>query len=61
MLSFWYQEIIGGAVFALGLVLVWRGGELGLERAGRRRLVVLVGGLVALAALQFALQWAAMR
>ncbi|MDQ7008327.1 MAG: hypothetical protein Q9Q40_13990 [Acidobacteriota bacterium] len=61
MLSFWYQEIVGGAIFVLGLALAWRGGELGLNRAGRGRLAVLLGGLLALAALQGAFEWAAAR
>jgi len=61
MLSFLYQEAVGGAVFAAGLILAWRAGELGLRGRGGRRLAVLVGGFLLLAALQGTLQWMATR
>lgn len=59
MLSYLYQELVGGAIFLIGLWLVWRGGELGRTRRGWRLLAGLVGGLLLLALLQGVIQWAA--
>ncbi len=61
MLSFAYQEAVGGAVFVLGLILAWRAGEVGLRGRGARRLGVLVGGFLLLAGCQGLLQWLATR
>jgi len=61
MLSFAYQETVGGAVFLLGLILAWRAGEVGPRGRGAWRLGVLVGGFLLLAACQGALQWLATR
>ena len=59
MLSFGYQYFVGGLVFALGLLLVWRGGELGLRGRGMRAFLGLVAGLGLLALLQGIFQWLA--
>jgi hypothetical protein len=62
MLSFVYQELVGGAVFFVGLWLAWKSGELGGDaRRGRRRAAALVAGLLLLALLQGSLQWFATR
>ncbi len=61
MLPFLYQEAVGGAVFALGLALAWRAGEVGVRGRGARRLAVLLGGFLLLAAGQGLLQWLATR
>ena len=61
MLSFAYQYLVGGLVFALGLVLVWRGGELGARGRGAKALFGLIAGLGLLALLQGLFQWLAMR
>ena len=60
MLSFLYQEIVGGFVFLTGLWLVRYCGELGVARRGGRRLGMLLAGFALLALLQGALQWAAL-
>ncbi len=51
--AYLYQYLVGGTVFAAGMIVAWRTGQLGL-RAGRprRRLLVLLGGLVFFATLQ---------
>lgn len=59
MLSFLYQEIVGGCVFLGGLWLVRHCGELGMEGRRGRRLGLLLAGFALLALLQGALQWAA--
>lgn len=59
MLSFGYQYLVGGLVFAFGLLLVWRGGELGLRGRGGRAFFGLVAGLALLALLQGIFQWLA--
>jgi hypothetical protein len=61
MLPFVYQELVGGAVFLLGLWLVWSSGELGWRARCGRRLAVLLCGLALLALLQGTLQWLATR
>ncbi len=53
MTPFLYQYLVGGAVFAGGLVLTWRAGTLGPTRRARlRRALALTGGLLLTAALQ---------
>jgi hypothetical protein len=56
MVSFLYQELVGGAVFLLGMFLVWRSTELGWSGRRGRRVWALVGGLLLLALIQGALQ-----
>jgi hypothetical protein len=58
VLSFAYQYLVGGLVFALGLWLVLGSGELGLRGRRGARLAILLIGLAALALLQGLLQWA---
>jgi hypothetical protein len=58
VLSFAYQYLVGGLVFALGLWLVLGSDELGLRGRRGARLAVLLIGLAALALLQGLLQWA---
>ena len=54
--SYLYQYLVGGLVFAVGLGVAWRSGQVGLEAGPlRRRLLALVGGLLFFAALQGAL------
>jgi hypothetical protein len=46
-LSFWYQYLVGGLIFLVGLVFTIRQGESGLKSsAARKNLVLLVGGLL---------------
>ena len=46
-LSFWYQYLIGGLVFLLGLLMVVRQGEAGFSsRRARKNLLILVGGML---------------
>jgi hypothetical protein len=59
MLSFLYQEAVGGAVFLIGLWLAFRSGELGWKGGPGKRTALLVAGLVFLALIQGLLQWAA--
>ncbi len=56
--SYLYQYAVGGLVFAAGVALAWRAGQLGWT-AGRprRRLLTLLGGLAFFAALHGALVW----
>ena len=61
VISFWYQELVGGAVFLVGLLVAWRGGELGLGGRRGRRVALLLAGFGLLALLQGLLQWAATR
>lgn len=61
MTSYLYQELVGGAVFLVGMWLVWRSAELGWSGRRGKRVLALVGGLLALALLQGALQWLAVR
>jgi hypothetical protein len=61
MVSFLYQELVGGAVFVLGLILVWRSSELGWVGRRGRRVAALVGGLLLLALIQGLLQALALR
>ena len=54
--SYLYQYLVGGLVFLIGVAVAWRTGQLGWAPGrARRRLLVLVGGLVFFAALQGAL------
>jgi hypothetical protein len=56
MESYLYQYGVGGLVFAAGIALGVRAGQLGwADRRPRRRLLALVAGLVYFAALQGAL------
>ena len=55
MLGFIYQYTVMWAVFALGLFVAFRNGELDASPRGRRQLVWLVGGMLGLMALQGAL------
>ena len=58
--SYLYQYLVGGAVFMAGLAVAWRTGQVGLGPGRpRRRLVVLVGGLLYFAVLQGLLLWGA--
>jgi hypothetical protein len=59
VLSFFYQYLVGGLVFFLGLWLVFGSGELGTRGRRGGRLALLLIGLGALALLQGLLQWAA--
>jgi hypothetical protein len=53
MLSYLYQYAVGGLVFAAGIVIAWRTGQIGpAPGAPRRRLVVLLAGLAFFALLQ---------
>ena len=61
MVSFLYQELVGGAVFVLGLILVWRSAELGWAGRRGRRVAGLVAGLLLLALIQGLLQAVALR
>ena len=57
--SFWYQYLVGGAIFLVGMVFCVRQGFVGLQdRAGRRNLFVLVGGLVLMFGLHLGLMLA---
>ena len=54
--SYLYQYLVGGAVFAAGVAVAWRTGQIGWSNgAPRRRLLVLLGGLAFFALLQGAL------
>ena len=63
MESYLYQYLVGGAVFALGVVVAWRARQVGTtSRIERSRLVVLIAGLAYFALLQGALVvWSALR
>ncbi len=61
MLPYFYQELVGGLVFLCGLLLVWRGGELGLRGRRARWLGLLLAGFAGLALVQGILQWLATR
>jgi len=53
MLSYLYQYAVGGLVFASGIVIAWRTGQIGLTPgAPRQRLAVLLAGLAFFALLQ---------
>ena len=55
-LSFWYQYLVGGLIFFIGLWVVFRQGEAGLKtRRQRRHLVLLLGGFFVIFGLQLAL------
>lgn len=55
-LSFWYQYLLGGLIFLVGLGFTIRQGEAGLKtRKGRRNLLILVGGFLALFGLHLGL------
>jgi len=56
--SYLYQYLVGGLVFALGLWVAWRNGQVGMSAGPpRRRLLALAGGLLFFAVLQGALLW----
>lgn len=58
--SYLYQYLVGGLVFAAGVAVGIRTGQLGLTRGTpRRRLLVLVAGLAGFALLQGLLLWVA--
>jgi solute:Na+ symporter, SSS family len=57
---FVYQYTVGGIVFLVGLVFAWRQGYVGLRGPGRTHLLLLVGGLAAIAGLQGWLEYAPM-
>ena len=53
MASYLYQYIVGGMVFALGLAIAWRTGQIGWSPGRpRRRLIVLLGGFLFFVVLQ---------
>ena len=53
MASYLYQYLVGGLVFAVGLAIVWRTGQVSLAPGRpRRRLAVLIAGLAFFALLQ---------
>lgn len=55
-LSFWYQYLVGGLIFLLGLWFTIRQGEAGVKTSkGRRNLLMLVGGFFFIFGLQLAL------
>lgn len=55
-LSFWYQYLVGGLIFFIGLWVVVRQGEAGLKsRRARRHLLMLVGGFLLIFGLQLGL------
>lgn len=57
--SFWYQYLVGGAIFLVGIVFCVRQGSAGLrDRQRRRNLFMLVGGLVLMFCLHLALMLA---
>lgn len=58
--GFIYQYLVGGAVFAFGMVVGWRQGYLGLSGSGLRNLLLMLGGLFAVGGLQAYLQYAPM-
>jgi hypothetical protein len=55
-LSFWYQYLVGGLIFFIGLWVVFMQGEAGLKtRRQRRHLLLLLGGFFAIFGLQLGL------
>lgn len=55
-LSFWYQYLVGGLIFLVGLWIVIRQGEAGLStRRRRKHLLLLVGGFFVIFGLQLGL------
>ena len=60
LLTFLYQYGLGGLVFVLTLVLLWRAGMLGSEpRVRRRRVLLLCLGVLGYAAVHALLQFVA--
>jgi hypothetical protein len=59
VLAYLYQYLVGGVVFAAGLWLVGRGGELGWRGRRGGRLALLLVGFALLALLQGVFQWVA--
>jgi SSS family solute:Na+ symporter len=55
-----YQYAVGGLVFAAGLGFAWKQGYVGFSGSGLRTLLLLVGGLLAVAGVQAWLQYAPM-
>ena len=58
--AFIYQYLVGGIVFAIGLVYGFRQGYFGTEGTGLRNLIVVFGGLFFFAGVQSYLQYAPM-
>lgn len=55
-LSFWYQYLVGGLIFFIGLWVVIRQGEAGFKTPRQRRhLLLLVGGFFVIFGLQLGL------
>ena len=45
MLQYAYQYLVGGAIFAIGLLFTWRQGDVGLKDSrARRNTLLLIGG-----------------
>jgi len=61
MLSFLYQELVGGAIFFIGMWLVTGTGDLGLRGRPGKRVALLIAGFLALALIQGTLQWVGQR
>ena len=59
--AFIYQYVVGGVVFAVGVIYAWRQGYVGLRGRGLRNLIILVGGFIGYMAVQGHLQYASMR
>lgn len=52
-LSFWYQYLVGGLIFLVGLWFTIRQGEVGVKtKKGRRNLLMLVGGFLLIFGIQ---------
>jgi hypothetical protein len=55
-LSFWYQYLLGGLIFLIGLWVVIRQGEAGFKTPRQRRhLLMLLGGFLVIFGLQLGL------
>ena len=59
--GFTYQYLVGGVVFAVGTGYAWKQGYVGTSGAPLRNLLILFGGLFAVAGLQAWLQYAPMK
>jgi len=58
-LPYLYQYGVGGLLFGIGLLYLWRQGDVGLSGRGLRNLLILVGGLAFFMLLQGYLQFVA--